>query len=116
LLRELSEAMAAFQKDLVLHKLSDQVLTMTFSEFGRRPSENSTNGTDHGTSAPLFVMGTKVKNPIIGTAPDLQIKKNQDIAFSTDFRQVYATVLRRWLQTDPKQILFNREFSELNFI
>lgn len=116
LLRELSEAMAAFQKDLRLHKLDGQVLTMTFSEFGRRPNENSTSGTDHGTAAPLFVMGSAIQNPLVGSAPSLVLEKNRDLTFSTDFRQVYATVLHRWLQTDPKKILFNKTFAELDFL
>ena len=61
LLTELSTSMSAFQKDLTAHSKDDQVMTMTFSEFGRRPAENGSGGTDHGTAAPLFVMGSKVK-------------------------------------------------------
>jgi uncharacterized protein (DUF1501 family) len=105
LLKNLSEGLAAFQKDLTARGLDDQVLTMTFSEFGRRPNENDSRGTDHGTAAPLFVMGSKIHGPLHGTAPDLKIEKNADLTFTTDFRSVYATVLDRWLGSPADQIL-----------
>lgn len=115
LLKQLSGSMAAFQADLAAHKLEDQVLTMTFSEFGRRPNENSTRGTDHGTSAPLFVMGNQLKGSVFGSAPDLDLKDGRDMAYSTDFRSVYATVLDRWMETDSKAIL-GRRFDPLKFL
>ncbi len=115
LLNNLSESLAAFQHDLDQHGLSEQVLTMTFSEFGRRPMENESRGTDHGTAAPLFVMGAKVKAGLHGTAPDLNLAPNQDITFTTDFRQVYGSVLDRWLGCPSKEIL-GREFTPLSFI
>ena len=105
LLKQLSDGLSAFQKDLEAHKLDDQVTTMTFSEFGRRPSENESKGTDHGTSAPLFVMGSGVKGGLHGTAPDLAIQHNQDISFTTDFRSVYATMLQDWLVCPPEPVL-----------
>ncbi|MEX0325330.1 MAG: DUF1501 domain-containing protein [Puniceicoccaceae bacterium] len=105
LMEQLSSAMAAFQADLAAHKLDDQVLTMTFSEFGRRPSENVSGGTDHGTAAPLFVMGSKLKGSLFGQAPDLQVAKNKDLPFSTDFRSVYSTIIERWFETDPTRVL-----------
>jgi len=116
LLNELSEALHAFQSDLEQKRLDRQVLTMTFSEFGRRPSENSTAGTDHGTSAPLFVMHTGIKQAVNGTPPDLAIKPNEDITFSTDFRQVYGTVLRNFLQADPAKVLGPTPYKELGFL
>ncbi|HKK17423.1 MAG TPA: DUF1501 domain-containing protein, partial [Opitutales bacterium] len=105
LLAELSRAMRAFQKDLNAHKKDDQVLTMTFSEFGRRPSENGSKGTDHGTAAPLFVMGSKVQGGLLGSAPSLDLGHNKDLKFSTDFRSVYSTVLDRWLEADSTKVL-----------
>lgn len=105
LLRQLSEGLAAFQADLTARRLDDQVLTMTFSEFGRRASENESRGTDHGTAAPLFVMGRQIHGPLHGTAPDLSIEKNADPVYSTDFRSVYATVLDRWLDSPADQVL-----------
>ena len=116
LLRELSDAMAAFQADLEAKRLDRQVLTMTFSEFGRRPSENSTVGTDHGTAAPLFVMHTGLKSPVVGTPPNLAIKPNEDIVFTTDFRQVYGTVLRNFLKADPAKIVGPAAQKDLGFI
>ena len=105
LLKQLSDGLSAFQKDLEAHRLDGQVTTMTFSEFGRRPSENESKGTDHGTSAPLFVMGSAVQGGLHGTAPSLDIQHNQDIAFSTDFRSVYATMLKDWLVCPPDPVL-----------
>lgn len=116
LLKDLSEAMAAFQTDLKRRKIADRVTTMTFSEFGRRPSENGTAGTDHGTAAPLFVMGSAIKNPLVGAAPSLKLERNRDLTHSTDFRQVYATLLRRSMHADPAKILGSTKFEELDFI
>lgn len=115
LLNELSSAMQAFQTDLEAHGLQDQVLTMTFSEFGRRPSENASGGTDHGTAAPLFVMGSQLHAGLHGEAPNLDLPKNKDLKFSTDFRSVYNTVLRKWFDADPFPVL-GREFKELDFL
>jgi uncharacterized protein (DUF1501 family) len=105
LLRQLSESLSAFQKDLTARRLDDQVLTMTFSEFGRRPNENQSGGTDHGTAAPLFVMGRQIHGSLHGSAPNLVLEKNADLAYSTDFRSVYATVLERWLDSPADQVL-----------
>lgn len=105
LLGQLSAGLAAFQKDLEAHRLDQQVVTMTFSEFGRRPSENDSHGTDHGTAAPLFVMGSRVKAGLHGTAPALNLKHNEDMTFTTDFRQVYATMLDKWLGSPSRPVL-----------
>lgn len=115
LLTQLSDALAAFQRDLEQRKLDGQVLTMTFSEFGRRPSENESRGTDHGTAAPLFVMGSRVNAGVHGTPPSLKLERNQDIAFSTDFRRVYATALDRWLGCASNTVL-GKPFEPLNLI
>jgi len=114
-LRELSGALAAFQKDLIRHKLDKQVVTMTFSEFGRRPSENGSEGTDHGTAAPLFVLGTQLKERLCGMPPNLQVEENQDLTFSTDFRQVYATLLERWFEV-PGAPVVGEGFKPLGFL
>lgn len=112
----LSEGLAAFQADLEARKLDDQVLTMTFSEFGRRATENASQGTDHGTAAPLFIMGSKLKQNLVGTPPNLNFKENQhDPVFSTDFRQVYATVMDQWLSVPSEQIL-GKPFEHLPFV
>ncbi len=108
LLAELSGALAAFQADLAAHRRDDQVMTMTFSEFGRRPAENGSAGTDHGTAAPLFVMGSKVRGGLVGQPPGLDVGPKEDLRFSTDFRRVYATVLDRWLESDSSKVLGGR--------
>ena len=115
LLAELSGALGAFQKDLQGHGLEDQVLTMTFSEFGRRPAENNGGGTDHGTAAPLFVMGSRLKNKLLGAPPNLDVGKKGDLSYSTDFRQVYATVLENWLDC-PSEPVLGGSFQPLPFV
>ena len=112
LLQTLSEGLVAFQGDLKAHRLDQQVTTMTFSEFGRRPSENDSRGTDHGTATPLFVMGAGVKGGLHGIAPSLRLRPNEDLAFTTDFRDVYATVLDRWLGC-PSPAVLGRTFTSL---
>jgi uncharacterized protein (DUF1501 family) len=84
----------------------NRVTIMTFSEFGRRPERNDTVGTDHGTAAPLFVVGSRVKGGIYG-APSVttSLDGNGNLKYHTDFRQVYATVLDTWLGADSKQVL-----------
>ena len=115
LLTQLSDAMAAFQKDLAANKKDDQVLTMTFSEFGRRPSENGSSGTDHGTAAPLFVMGKNVNGGLLGQSPDLNLETNQDLTYGTDFRGIYSAVLDKWLHADSEKIL-GQNFEHVPFI
>lgn len=115
LLRTLSAGLAAFQRDLESKLLDGQVLTMTFSEFGRRPSENESRGTDHGTAAPLFVLGPRVKAGLHGRAPGLDLDPAEDLTFSTDFRAVYSTVLQRWLGCDAPAVL-GANYAPLGFI
>lgn len=105
LLRELSEAMDAFVRDLDEHGHGDRVLTLTFSEFGRRLKENASEGTDHGAAAPVFLAGNRVKPGLIGKHPSLSDLEDGDVKFHTDFRQVYATVLDGWLGVKSAAIL-----------
>ncbi|GAC1574628.1 MAG: DUF1501 domain-containing protein [Candidatus Elarobacter sp.] len=97
LLADFANAIAAFYQDLAAHGNDGRVLTMTFSEFGRRVPENASRGTDHGEAAPVFLIGGGVKAGLYGEHPNLQRLNAGNLAFSTDFRQVYATVLERWL-------------------
>ncbi len=96
LLRTLSDAVAAFQNDLSQLKLEDRVVGMTFSEFGRRAISNGSRGTDHGTSAPMFVFGTSIKSPMVGKNPNLSDLDNNNLKMQTDFRQVYSAILTDW--------------------
>ncbi len=115
LLTQLSEALAAFQQDLEANNLDKQVLTMTFSEFGRRPAENNGKGTDHGTAAPLFVMGSNIRNTIVGSSPDLNVGTREDLSYAIDFRRIYATILDKWLGCKHSEIL-GSQFEHLDFI
>jgi uncharacterized protein (DUF1501 family) len=90
---------------LAAHGRDKQVLTMTFSEFGRRVTQNACNGTDHGTAMPLFVVGGGVKGGIYGDHPSLVDLDNGDLRYHTDFRSVYATVLERWLGRTSSDVL-----------
>lgn len=100
LLRTLSDAVLAFQTDLAQLKLEDRVVGMTFSEFGRRAISNGSRGTDHGTSAPMFVFGTAIKSPMVGKNPTLSDLDNNNLKMQIDFRQVYAAILTDWFGTD----------------
>jgi len=105
LLKYMGDGLLAFYKDLGAHNLDKNVLTMTFSEFGRRVSQNASNGTDHGTAMPLFVVGGGVKGAIYGEHPSLTDLDHGDLKFSTDFRSVYATVLEKWLGRNPGDVI-----------
>ncbi|MGB8521259.1 MAG: DUF1501 domain-containing protein [Candidatus Tumulicola sp.] len=112
LLGQLSDALSAFYTDLAAHGNDKRVLTMTFSEFGRRAAENAARGTDHGEASPLFLIGGSVKGGIYGKMPDLGNTNMGNVAFTTDFRSVYATVLERWLGR-PSQAVLGGSFSKL---
>jgi uncharacterized protein (DUF1501 family) len=105
LLGYLGDGLLSFYADLAAHGLDQQVMTLTFSEFGRRVAQNASNGTDHGTAMPLFLIGGGVKGGIYGEHPSLTDLDRGDLAFSTDFRSVYATVIQRWLGRDPSEII-----------
>ncbi|HTU80811.1 MAG TPA: DUF1501 domain-containing protein [Candidatus Acidoferrales bacterium] len=105
LLGEFSDALAAFYQDLAAHGNDRRVLTLTFSEFGRRIEENAGAGTDHGEASPLFLIGGGVKGGLYGTLPDLANTNMGNLRFTTDFRSVYATVLERWLGRPSTTVL-----------
>jgi uncharacterized protein (DUF1501 family) len=105
LLAQFSDAVAAFYDDLAAHGNERRVLTLTFSEFGRRIEENGSRGTDHGEASPLFLIGGGVKGGLYGTLPDLGATNMGNIRYTTDFRSVYATVLERWLGRPSAQVL-----------
>jgi uncharacterized protein (DUF1501 family) len=105
LLSNLSRALRFFLDDLRQAKLDDRVLVMTFSEFGRRVDENASEGTDHGTSAPVFFAGGKLRPGLRGAAPKLPASPGVDPVATTDFRQVYQDVLTNWLQLPSQQAL-----------
>jgi uncharacterized protein (DUF1501 family) len=105
LMQMLSDGLGAFQADLAAQKNDDRVLTMTFSEFGRRVEQNASGGTDHGAAAPMFLVGKSVKAGLIGNHPSLTDLDNGDLKHAIDFRSVYAAVLKNWLDADPAKII-----------
>jgi uncharacterized protein (DUF1501 family) len=115
LLGYLSSGLAAFYADLAAHDNADRTLVLTFSEFGRRVQQNASNGTDHGTAMPLFVLGGKVKGGVYGAHPSLSDLDHGDLMFNTDFRSVYATVLDKWLGRSSTQII-GSSFDPLTFV
>ena len=118
LLTDIAISVRALFEDLGTAGMEEKVMAMTFSEFGRRIEQNASNGTDHGTSAPLMVFGGCIEeNGFIGAFPDLQ---NPDIygnlQFETDFRAIYATVLEGWLGVEGAVIdnLMGRRFDRID--
>ena len=115
LMGEMNDALTAFAKDLQAQGNFDRVMLMTFSEFGRRVSQNASNGTDHGAAAPMFVMGGKVKAGVFGKYPSLTQLNAGDLMFNVDFRSVYATILENHLRAPSKQVL-GRNFPLLSLV
>lgn len=111
----LNAAIAAFTADLKEQGNFDRVLLMTFSEFGRRVSENANGGTDHGAAAPMFIMGGAVKPGLSGKYPSLTDLDHGDLKFNTDFRSVYGTLLDQWLKA-PSQLVLGRKFPGLSIV
>jgi uncharacterized protein (DUF1501 family) len=105
LLLDLDQALSAFMQDLAGHGVSDHVLVMTWSEFGRRVNENGSAGTDHGTAAPMFLLGAPVKGGLYGAEPSLSDLDNGNLKFTTDFRSVYASVLQNYLNAPASELL-----------
>ncbi|HSA69995.1 MAG TPA: DUF1501 domain-containing protein [Burkholderiales bacterium] len=96
LLGELAAGLAALKSALQEAKRWDSTLVMTYAEFGRRPQENNSNGTDHGTAAAHFIAGGRVKGGLYGEAPRLAELEGGNLRHGVDFRSLYATALERW--------------------
>ena len=114
LLGDLADSVKSFTDDLKAQGNLGRVLVMTFSEFGRRVSENANGGTDHGAAAPMFVIGEKVKAGLLGHYPSLAPSDlyQGDVKYNVDFRSVYAGVLENWLKTKSAPIL-GKQFTPL---
>jgi uncharacterized protein (DUF1501 family) len=116
LLNALAEGLAALKGALVELGRWDSTLIMTYSEFGRRPRENLSNGTDHGTASAHFVLGGRVKGGLYGLPPALsRLDGNGNLPFAVDFRDLYATVLERWWGADSTRALKGR-FAPLDVV
>jgi uncharacterized protein (DUF1501 family) len=105
LMSELGTSLRAFLDDLNKSGESERVVVLVFSEFGRRLDENGSGGTDHGSSAPVFLLGQPVKAGLHGPYPDLTRLEDGDPIHAVDFRRIYATLLDRWLGVPHRDIL-----------
>ena len=116
LFQQMDEALAAFSADMQKNGRWKDVLVVTFSEFGRRVAQNASGGTDHGTANQMFFMGGALKQKgLLNELPDLTELDKGDLKYNIDFRQVYATLLDNWLETDSAKILQGR-FEPLGFV
>jgi uncharacterized protein (DUF1501 family) len=125
LMATLNDGLLAFYTDLKNQALLEDTLVLSFSEFGRRISENGSQGTDHGAASAMLVMGGRVNGGLYGTAPNLSTDPNNptlensagDVHYETDFRSVYAQVIDNWLGASSADILGgNFKKAGLNFI
>jgi len=116
LFTEMSDAVTAFVTDLKNNNRFEDVLLMSFSEFGRRVSQNASGGTDHGTANNMFLVSGGLKQKgLINAMPDLNDLNEGDLKYKIDFKDVYATVLNKWLGADDKTIL-GQKYNHLAFI
>jgi uncharacterized protein (DUF1501 family) len=115
LLQQLADAISNMYQTLQGTGDDKRVVTMTFSEFGRRVVENGSRGTDHGSGSCLFVAGPGIKGGLVGKHPSLTELDSGDLRWHTDFRRVYATILDRWLGVTSKTVL-DGTFEHLDFV
>ena len=116
LMETLDQGLTAFYQDLAAHGKAQDVLVLTWSEFGRRVEENANDGTDHGSASVMFALGDGVKRGLYGEQPSLtRLIDNGNLSFTTDFRSVYATVIERWLGT-PSAPLLRKNWEQLGFV
>src|SRR5215211_990920 len=116
LFKEMNDAVGAFTKDLKANNRFKHLLFFSFSEFGRRVSQNASGGTDHGTANNMFLMSGGLKEKgLLNPLPDLNDLDEGDLKYKTDFKNVYATVLNKWLGADDQKILGKR-YEQLKFV
>jgi uncharacterized protein (DUF1501 family) len=108
LLAQFGDALDAFYADLRDAGQDGRVLTMVFSEFGRRVGQNASGGTDHGAAAPMFLAGPMVRAGLIGRHPSLDDLQDGDLKHAIDFRSVYGAVLEAWMGADQRAVLGRR--------
>jgi len=116
LFTEMNDAVKAFVKDLKQQHRFEDVMLFTFSEFGRRVNQNASNGTDHGTANNMFLVSGGLKQKgVLNPLPDLSDLNEGDLKYNVDFKNVYATMLKKWLNADDKAILA-KQYEYMNFI
>ena len=112
----MNQALGAFVEDMKENHRFEDVLVMSFSEFGRRVAQNASGGTDHGTANNMFLLSGSLKGKgILNPGPDLQDLVDGDLKYAVDFRDVYATILAKWLQVEDRSIL-DKQGDFLHFI
>lgn len=120
LLETLNDAIVAFMNDLEFHNIGNKVLGMTFSEFGRTILSNASNGTDHGTAAPMFFFGNKVRGGVTGSNPVIDRSMNyyDNLPHEFDFRQMYNSVLDQWfgVEQDTRNSVLLGSFDTVEII
>jgi len=116
LFNQMNDAIKVFVNDLKANDRFNDVMLMTFSEFGRRVSQNASRGTDHGTANNMFFIGGGLKQKgVINAMPNLADLEEGDLKYNVDFKNVYATILKNWLNTEDKNILKNK-YDFMHFI
>lgn len=115
LLKELAEGIVAFKTAMLELDRWQETLLMTYSEFGRRPQENGSLGTDHGTANAHFVFGARVRGGLHGQAPDLRRLEGGNLVYGVDFRSLYASVIENWWGASSERAL-NRKFPLLDIV
>jgi len=105
-MKQTVDAVLAFQRDLENRGLAGRVLTHAWSEFGRRPHENGSNGTDHGAGGASFLIGARAKGTMVGEFPGLaSLDGASNLKATTDFRGVYCSLLEQWFGTDAGGVI-----------
>lgn len=117
-LTTVSEGLSAFQADLEARGIADRVLTLVWSEFGRRPEQNESNGTDHGAGGLAWVQGTRVRSGVLSEYPSLKkLDREQNLKVTLDFRQVYCSLIEQWLGTEADRVIPKaRRFRRLKLV
>lgn len=114
--KTLNDGLEAFVKELKMNGRFDDVMIMTFSEFGRRVEQNASGGTDHGTANNMFfISGALKQKGLLNPLPDLLDLDNGDLKYTVDFKSVYGTLLKKWLGADDR-IILGRQYEHLSFI
>jgi uncharacterized protein (DUF1501 family) len=108
-LKVTSESVLTFQRDLEARGLADRVVTLVWSEFGRRAEENGSDGTDHGAAGTAMVIGSRVRGGLVGELPSLRTGLDGDgnLKATVDYRSVYCSLLEQWLGTDAGAVIPN---------
>jgi uncharacterized protein (DUF1501 family) len=105
-LKETCDSLLAFQRDLEARRLDNRVITLVWSEFGRRPEQNGSDGTDHGAAGSAFLIGSPVRGRMVGEWPGLaKLDADDNLRATSDFRSVYSSILEQWFGRDAASVI-----------